>query len=69
LLMLNTNPKYILRNHLLQQAIEQAERGDFSEVAKLFKIITKPYNEQPEYEDYANYPPDWADSITVSCSS
>jgi uncharacterized protein YdiU (UPF0061 family) len=69
LLMLNTNPKYILRNYLLQQAIEQAERGDFSEVAKLFKIITKPYDEQPEYEDYANYPPDWADSITVSCSS
>ncbi len=64
------NPKYILRNHLAQTAIDKAEQGrDFSEVDRLLALLQNPFNEQPEMEDYAAIPPEWARHITVSCSS
>lgn len=67
--MNQVNPKYILRNYLLQTAIEKAEQGDFSEVQKLLLIVSKPFDEQPENETYAGFPPDWSKEISVSCSS
>ncbi|MES2961942.1 MAG: YdiU family protein [Pseudomonadota bacterium] len=64
------NPKFIPRNHLLQTAIEKATyENDFSEVKKLQEIFAKPYDEQPENENYATLPPDWAKEISISCSS
>ena len=63
------NPKYILRNHLAQIAIEKAAAKDFSEVRKLCEILQKPFDEQPEFDDYAALPPDWAKDLEVSCSS
>ena len=63
------NPKYILRNHLAQVAIEKAQRKDFSEIEKLRDILQKPFDEQPEFNDYAALPPDWARNLEVSCSS
>jgi uncharacterized protein YdiU (UPF0061 family) len=63
------NPKYILRNHLAQAAIEKAQRQDFSEVAKLLSILEKPFDEQDEYEEYSTPPPPDLESIEVSCSS
>ena len=63
------NPKYILRNYLAQTAIEAAQRGDFSEIAKLTAILSRPFDEQPEHESYANLPPDWGRDLSVSCSS
>ena len=64
-----TNPKYILRNYLAQVAIEKAERKDFSEIATLLQVLQQPFDEQPEHEDYASLPPDWASHLEVSCSS
>jgi len=63
------NPKFILRNHLAQEAIHRAEQGDFSETAKLLKVLQRPFDEQPEHAAYADFPPDWAQHIEVSCSS
>ncbi len=63
------NPKYILRNHLAQAAIEQAQQKDFSEVAKLLSILEKPFDEQEQYQEYAAPPPPDLESIEVSCSS
>ena len=67
--MNQVNPKFILRNYLLQTAIEKAEEGDYSEVQKLLLIVSKPFDEQPEYESYAGFPPDWSKDLSVSCSS
>ena len=67
--MNRVNPRYILRNYLAQQAIEQAEAGDYGEFERLFRILQRPFDEQPEHEAYAAEPPDWARAITVSCSS
>ena len=36
-LMTKSNPKYILRNYLAQEAIEAAQQGDFSALNKLLK--------------------------------
>jgi uncharacterized protein YdiU (UPF0061 family) len=62
-------PKYVLRNHLAQAAIEQAAGGDFAEVRQLHALLRRPYDEQPALERYAALPPDWARHIEVSCSS
>jgi uncharacterized protein YdiU (UPF0061 family) len=67
--MNQVNPKYILRNYLAQVAIEKAQNGDFSEVAKLLALLERPFDEQPENESYAALPPDWASHLEVSCSS
>ena len=63
------NPKYVLRNHLAEEAIEKARGKDFSEVERLLRILQKPFDEQPEHERYAALPPDWAGTLKVSCSS
>ncbi len=68
--MNRVNPKYVLRNHLAQVAIEQAEKHrDFSEIDRLLQLLQRPFDEQPEHEAYAAPPPDWARGIEVSCSS
>jgi len=64
-----TNPKYVLRNYLAQVAIDKAQNMDFSELATLLQILRHPFDEQPEHEDYAELPPDWASHLEVSCSS
>ncbi len=64
-----TNPKYILRNYLAQIAIEKAEKGDFSEIDTLLMLVQNPYDEHPNYEHYANTPPDWGQHLEISCSS
>ncbi|QWD65013.1 YdiU family protein [Polynucleobacter sp. MWH-UH2A] len=68
-LMNAANPKYILRNHLAQAAIDKAKQHDFSEVKRLLEILSRPYDEQPEYETYAMPPPPDLEKVEVSCSS
>ncbi|WP_043114711.1 protein adenylyltransferase SelO [Solimonas soli] len=63
------NPKYVLRNHLAQRAIEDAERGSAGQIERLLTILRRPYDEQPEHEAYADEPPPEARHIEVSCSS
>lgn len=63
------NPKYILRNHLAQKAIESAQKKDFSEVAKLLKVLETPYESQMVSEDYANPPSPEMAHMAISCSS
>ena len=68
-LMLKTNPKYVLRNHLGELAIRAARGKDFSAVSNLLRVLEHPFDEHPHYEDFADFPPDWAGSIAISCSS
>jgi len=64
------NPKYILRNYLAQIAIDKAaQERDYSEIDLLLKCLQDPFAEQTEFERYASEPPDWARTISVSCSS
>jgi len=67
--MLAANPKYVLRNHLGELAIRAARQKDFGVVADLLKVLQSPFDEHPQYEAFAGFPPDWASGIEISCSS
>lgn len=68
-LMLKTNPKFVLRNHLGEQAIRAAKLGDFGELQTLQRLLEHPFDEHPGHDAYAAFPPEWASSIEISCSS
>jgi uncharacterized protein YdiU (UPF0061 family) len=68
-LMLNSNPKYVLRNHLGELAIQAAKAKDFSVLEQLLLVLENPFDEHPQFESFAGFPPDWAGSISISCSS
>lgn len=64
------NPKYVLRNYLAQIAIRKAaDEKDYSEIERLLQLLRRPYDDQPEMDSYAGFPPEWAQQIHVSCSS
>lgn len=71
--MNRTNPKYVLRNYLAQQAIDALAAGDANVMDTLLKVVERPYDEQPEYETYAARRPEWArhkaGCSALSCSS
>ncbi len=68
--MKQTNPKYVLRNYLAQIAIGKAERErDYGEIDNLMQVMQRPFDEWPQFDHYADQPPDWAGEIEVSCSS
>lgn len=71
--MNRTNPKYVLRNYLAQQAIEKSTEGDHSMLHKLLDVMRNPYDEQPGNEQYAARRPEWArhkaGCSMLSCSS
>lgn len=71
--MLQANPKYVLRNYLAAQAIEALEAGNREPLDRLFAVLKRPFDEQPEHDDLAAKRPEWArdkpGSATLSCSS
>lgn len=46
-----TNPKFILRNYIAQNAIDLAEKGDFTEVRRVLKLLENPYSDTVDFGD------------------
>lgn len=67
--MLKTNPKYILKNYMLEKATILAKQGNFSMVETLLHIATHPFDELPEFEHFAGDTPEEYKNLTLSCSS
>lgn len=69
-----TNPKYVLRNWMVQQAIDDAERGNYDRIEELTDLVRKPYDDQPAFHDrFFVRQPEWARERAgcsmLSCSS
>ncbi|MFZ2891333.1 protein adenylyltransferase SelO [Sulfuricurvum sp.] len=67
--MLRTNPKYVLKNYILQEAIDAAEKDDFTLVNNLLMLAQNPYDEHPDFERYAGITPQQHTNLKLSCSS
>ena len=47
------NPRYIPRNHLVEEALDAAEHGDTSRFDRLLEVVTQPFVDQPDATEYA----------------
>src|SRR5204863_9007057 len=47
------NPKYVFRNYLAQQAIDAMASGDPSVLERLMRVLQRPYDDQPENDNFA----------------
>lgn len=78
-LMQSANPRIVLRNYLAEEAINSAEKGDYSVAQKLFNALSTPFknpnlcsndNEACHHISSRRIrPPDWSRRLRVSCSS
>ncbi len=72
--MSNNNPKYVLRNWMVQLAIDAAEKNDYSICESMFEVLKTPYSEHKDHEDeWYKKRPEWARNRVgcsmLSCSS
>jgi uncharacterized protein YdiU (UPF0061 family) len=71
--MARVNPVIVLRNYVVQRAIEAAEAGDLAPVHRLLAAARRPYDADPAYADLVARRPEWARRApgcsALSCSS
>ena len=49
--------------------VEAAQQGDYAEVRQLHAVLSRPFDEQPGMERFAERPPEWGKHLEISCSS
>ena len=64
-----TNPKYVLRNWVAQQAIEASESGDDTLVRAALEVMSAPFDEHPQHDAWSRPAPAQYRDLSVSCSS
>jgi uncharacterized protein YdiU (UPF0061 family) len=67
--MKRINPRFILRNYMLEQAIQQAEQGDFSLLNEFSELIKTPYEDSVKADKWVVKKPVNAGDSSLSCSS
>jgi uncharacterized protein YdiU (UPF0061 family) len=67
--MLKTNPKYVLRNYIAQEVIDDVEKGSSTLLNQWLEVLYSPYEEHDEFEKYALPTPSDKKDFEVSCSS
>ena len=55
-LMRAANPAFIPRNHRVEEALAAAVEGDFAPFETLVTVLSKPYDDQPEFAAYMDPP-------------
>lgn len=67
--MLACNPKYVLKNHILQEAISGLEDGDRRVFDTLKILLENPFSENESYSSYAKSASIELQNLQLSCSS
>lgn len=67
--MQTTNPGFILRNSLAQQAIDAAEQGNMQPTHDLITVLAAPFDAHPALAHLAQRPAEEDKDLTLSCSS
>ncbi|WP_068175777.1 YdiU family protein [Mycobacterium sp. UM_CSW] len=64
-----TNPVYIPRNHLVEEALAAATAGDLDPLGRLLDAVTAPYDERPGLERYASPAPEDFGAYQTFCGT
>ncbi|WP_261818259.1 protein adenylyltransferase SelO [Vibrio gallicus] len=67
--MCAVNPRYLLRTHLAQQAIDEVEAGNFGIIEQWLQVLSDPFVEHPCHSDWALPNHNNNQGIILSCSS
>jgi uncharacterized protein YdiU (UPF0061 family) len=64
-----TNPIYIPRNHLVEEALTAATDGELGPLEQLLAAVTQPYAERPGLERYAAPAPEDFGNYQTFCGT
>ena len=67
--MKTTNPKYVLKNYIAQEVIEEVEAGKSEKLRAWLNVLDQPYGEHPAFHKYSLPTPPELKNMEVSCSS
>lgn len=67
--MKKTNPKYVLKNYVAQEIIQDVEAGGKKRLAEWLNVFYHPFDEHEAFEKYSRPTPSEFKNIEVSCSS
>jgi uncharacterized protein YdiU (UPF0061 family) len=68
-LMDRSNPVYIPRNHLVEEALAAATAGDLNPLQQLLVAISAPYDSRPGLERYAHPAPEGSGDYRTFCGT
>jgi uncharacterized protein YdiU (UPF0061 family) len=67
--MLANNPKYVLKNYIAQEIIQDVEAGGVQKLQDWLKVFYRPFDEHEDFESYSRPTPPALKNMEVSCSS
>ena len=67
--MFRVNPKYIPRNHRVEEALSAATAGDLAPLKTLLLVSQRPFDEQPGFAAFAEPPEDTSTPYRTFCGT
>ena len=68
--MRGVNPAFIPRNHRVEALIDAAvQRDDFAPFEELLAVLSRPFEDQPGYEDYMQPPQEHERVLQTFCGT
>ncbi|WP_255363527.1 YdiU family protein [Geodermatophilus sp. DSM 45219] len=64
-----TNPVYVPRNQLVEEALDAATAGDLAPFERLLEVVARPFDERPGLERYTTPAPEGAGPYRTFCGT